>query len=740
MSFLDGITKSENDSRIRYIKENETLSTIDLETDINSLLDYLHNHILNPFSYMSNSSFLNSCDVVKTLLKLTNKKSIMTEKFYGLLDMYMITRFEVIYEELGQIDVEKEKRFYPIIMFYDCLCRDFEPFSIIMYPLFHGLGISMETENLPRIKQSLSKFDKIKQLSSIGYPISEIHLYTNYLLLRYVHDHSEKLYHIGNPRMKLSNQTVKILIADFREELNDETSDSFDNLKIMNVFQVALYITKSINDQSLLNMLIKAVIQGCKTVQSELYVKDNEFKVFLKLDRIIRRVQDFMAMLFQLDPEFDFEIYETIKVIFQSDHLYIINTICLLYKALFEKSVEQVDDCEKNLKIGMKLFQLWGQSRILTDAITKFMEELADSIGAVNEDKLKDMVKYFDSLTKILKRLVEIEGLNLDDNNDTLCNIFMKLRINKWNSRFKRDFIGHYAYYLDYKLKNIPKSKDRTRLENSIQDLIESFKIVYSNLNVNQKIRFKKRYLTLLVQRLLNTLFDNNEALGINICDCEEDFGAQFDQLNQTYFNNEFEHDVSKTIKDLVYSYTKFQEYNKLRHEDEDENFQIIGLNNLYNLNQDVRNGHVPIMALSKHEIDVIKEYKKWIKKELINDKVVMNSSKIKLDLDYALSKYEIQFDISSNEDDDEGEVVTLVVNMYQGMILQLFNKYSELNADKISELLHLDVVLVNKHLGVLGNKKNQLLIRNDDNKWTVNDGFKVSDKVRSSGGVVVIK
>jgi hypothetical protein len=745
MSFAKGIKKIDDFSNTGVI---EQLGNSDVDSSLNDLFSYLYNHILNP---EEDIQFIKASNTIKNLLNLTSRKLIVTKEFFEKLDFYMISKINHIFINFQYVekDDDDEICIFPLQLFYNQLCNEFEILAKAMYPLFHGLSTTIETENLPKFKNSLSKLEKFKQLNSTGYPVSEIQYFLCQIFLTYCHDHNEKLYHTTSDKMKLANKTVSKLCMNFQLILNpdNEDHDYISELnQICSLYKIGFYLENLTDNLALLTMINKSFFYSCENIKKKLYEEKDQRSTFLKLELIFFKIHHIFKTINSLNSKNSIVsiMLDRVNVIFQSDNAYLIDSIAHLYDLMIvsentetnngieeEKYQENDDDDfeninEKNVRIAFQFFKSMDWDLEIWDiAVDKFTEQLYSKIDTPNEDKLKEMVKFFDQLFENLIKLSKFKIFYKRE----LVKSYCELIIESWSNHFKRDFIGHYVYYLDYKLKNLPKSKDRIKLEYSIQQLIQSFSLIFPNLSTNQKLRFKKRYFTLLIQRMLNTLFQSEENLFINICDCEEDFGNQLDKFYKINFDENDE--INNIIKDMIYAYNKNEEFNENYKYPYDEysNINIIGLNKKYDLNSD----NIERIALSNKENTILKDYKKWIKKCLVNEKRLLGSTKIKLELNYEYSKFEFNYNLTN------GSSIILICNMYQGLILQLFNDYDNLGINKISELLSMQDEIVKKNLEILSSKRNPILLQKGD-EWVINDEFEIHDKIKHLSGSLVIK
>lgn len=648
-----------------------------------------------------------------------------------------IDKFDKIKEDINDFLNKQFKEFkydegteilhdFPLCKFFSETFNKFAKINSILYPIFN---------NCKKIK--VNEFNKRRVIvSSIDYPISELEVeffkqfsnkfgdYSGYFETLFKKDVNSKILNSSILRLSKSLKLIylnKINDFDYKKEI----------LKIVEFYDLC-YVLEQINlNCNLIEVFNKCHDFALKFMKDEIFTNDNYDNIFKDIKFIETQdlIIDKKISEYLLNKDIKFFNDELIFNNFYNNQIeYFIQTT----EFFFKEFVNEARDNENNKEIerikNFKQLELKIKNKlnisIFEIVIDKIIKEFFANIERPNEDKLKEMIKFFNKLIKFLIDYDKIDSFfNIDYFNKKIEEDLNKY----WNSiGFKRDICRHFVYYLDYKLKNIVKFKNRNKIDNEINKLIKSIEIIISKFNLNKQIIFRKLYLNQFIQRMINSLFNCNFTIFTNICDCEKDIILKLDEIFKKF---NFEDKLIKSFKEIEKSFLNFKKFKELNNIDNDK-FSIIGLPNEFNLNNEINQEDK--ILIPKEINKLIKEYIKFIRNKFKQE--FKTDNKIGFKLSYLNSKMTLKFELDTNEE------IEINCNFYQGLILNLFNEIEELKDIEICEKLKLSFEVVLKNLKILNDEKNfSILVKNGD-KWMINSELKITERIKNSNNVINIK
>lgn len=628
---------------------------------------------------------------------------------------------------------------FPLCQFYRIVWSHFKFTESALYPLFHGLNRSIST------KVKISKPEQINALNSIYYPITEIQfLVCKEFISKFANATTDKLYGMQKFDKILDASTSRLcksLKALFLNELTED-EDSIVLLKLTDFYLLCHMLEVNTGKYSFLTSIFqKCYVHTLKTIKRILYTDKYMDTVFEKLQYLKEIENKIKSNIFETLHDSSLVVFkdEEIKLLFSTDTNYLSSVISNMFLKLYH----DIDNSSISL-IMDKMREFYDKYDFeMSDwnlGASQFVDTLYQSMEPVNEDKLKDMVKLFTSLTEMA---CKVQKISLGPQYGFLKNIFQEALKSYW-SNFKRDFAGHYAFYLDYRLKLISKSKDRIKLEKELEKVQNGLKVIVGFMNTNSRIKFKRMYATQFVQRMLGSLYHADFTLYTNISDCELEMSTALDLICKEYQYGEPMMDIYNQIQDSYERYKKFESFlteNAINHTGMDSIDMIAlpeELNMAISLSSSTTSSDKQFnkMVLPPEMNQLIKEFRRFYKGELRRSRR-SSEGKLLLQPSYSNSRMTVDYTLPN------GTLCHLNCNMYHGIILTLFNDieldHEGFKEADISAKLNIPIDVVNKSLNALGSAKFPILVLSADSKWRINTQLELSQKIINSGNVINI-
>lgn len=651
---------------------------------------------------------------------------------------------------------------YPIVAFYEQIWNQFKYLSVIYDPILNrkrarhlkslrtvqsDMGTETETEKEEgevgeeaEDEEEEDDDDEEKEeecdeklYMSNGYEISEIQCRICMQFIDYCYTQGDSLYYTESDKMRILNKSISKLCSSIKNFLLDSFTPRESDVemeKMSEFFKFSYMIEKITGSECFRSTLSKSFLHACKNVISLLYKPDNYENIYTQLRAVYQQIEKLNFEFSKIDFLSKKNIFNksNYDFLFANHDGYFLNALEYAFMDTY-KNFNANTDTDKNKIVAIfKFYSDHGWSfNIWKPASIKFSDSILDKLGDPNEDKFKDMVKYLDGIIPVVERIKRIsEGVRVDHE---LVDIFAEQFHIYWSKKFKRDFVGHFNFFIDFKLKTISKNNDRNKLEKELNKLIGLFKLIFPKLSNIQKLKFKKRYQSLFLQRMLNSLFTPNFTSYTNIIDCETDMAGAIDSHMAG---------TKKDIHELVEEINEAYEiYSKYCNVSNDNVSAMVGLpRNLEQSNDEMLSSNLSL-RLPPELISETKEYSRWLKAELRKHKKLGNYIKVKFELSYAYSKLNIDYTLGN------GQTIHIICNMYQGLILTLFDEYEDgdaISLDTFADKLNVPERMILKHISPLCLKRHALLVMKDDRHWFLNNNFTITEKLSDSSNTLVIK
>lgn len=602
---------------------------------------------------------------------------------------------ELRYEPTGVV--------YPIVVFFESIREKIVPYERVFYFKYHGLT------KIRRFKfsQQLSKLDEIERypvLDSFGYAVTEIFLVFCYLFGEYLKFDSNRVRGFSEYADLINKTYMKVqerMVAAVEENGGSELIETFVK-GLAELCLIGSEVGKINKDVDIVAFVEECYMKGCKRIVDNICEKlvDDDIEFFHVIEERLNKCKEINEKL--KDEEIPLIDVSRIAVFVSNKRMETRRSLRnIIIDAYWKQDVSRlmkvVEVCRKK---GMEIELDWS------DVEEESYMELLLSVEIPNEDKLKNMVRYFDGINEVLNNLKVFENVSFMSLTKT-SKIFTTL----WVNNFKRDIPNHLVFYMDYKLKNMVKLKDRNKFEVELVKVLSIAKFVLNPLNRNEKIKFRRKYLSLYVQRMINSLFEDDFTIYTNVCDCESEIARNLDTVYSTQAISELK--FSKIHKDMVHAHDIYEcTKSQVR-------VKVIGMKRIEELGA-VNEENDNEVKLEEGIVVAMKEYKKVLKRELKNRKVVVGDTKIRLELSFRHSKFEL----------DYGGVV-IKCNLYQYLILRKFNDVPDgvtIGTDEFVRWLGINKKIVERELSCLSNVKTPLLVKNE-NGWKVNEELDSNDE-----------
>ncbi|GAV28375.1 hypothetical protein PMKS-001846 [Pichia membranifaciens] len=643
---------------------------------------------------------------------------------------YIPSLLEKLYKDFNY-DGREFLTIFPICKFYQEVWGYFKFAESALYPICHGLNRSQN-----RVK--VCKPDSIIALNSINYPVTEIQILVCKMFVnKFVHTNADKLYGMQEFDGALDasvSRLCKSLKALLMKELNAD--DAVNELnKVIQFYLLLNMLEKNTNNQEfLVSIFQKSYFHTLKSIKRLIYTENYYQTVFETLE-YIKGFECHLTNTLSLalnDPILTVFDGDQFRTLFSEDTEFLSSTISTLFFKLFN----DFDNEEVRNQLGAvkQFYEAHGfnESDWKIGAL-KFVSGLYQSLEIVNEDKLKEMVKLFTSLTEKAGKIELISKIPIFAYVKDLFQEELKIY---W-SKFKRDFAGHYAFCLDYKLKLVSKSKDRNKLENELEKMQVGMRTILGLMNTNSKVKFKRMYVTQFVQRMLGSLLHADFTLYTNISDCELEMCTVLDKVCKGYHYGEPMLEAYRLVQESYKRYKEFGRYlseNDSNHKGIDE-IDMVGLPEVLNLTAPSTEIQFNKMVLPPGMEQVLKEFRRFYKNELRRSRR-SSEGKLIIQPNYSYSRMTIDYTLPN------GTACHINCNMYQGMILTLFDDDGSENGlvdTDIATKLNIPIDIVLKSLNALGGTKFPILVNSGDHKWKINIDLVIPQKVINSGHTVTI-
>lgn len=723
MEFINQIERIPNDVSKRthdqLIGDGKDQLDLILETDKRNLTIEFKEIENNMIEIHQSTQRLNRLNKFNQLM---NKSEI--DKIKDGIQEFLDTEFKEFKYDEG-IEILNE---FPLCKFFNETFKKFQKINLVLYPIFNNCKKNQIKDNNNNNKRRII-------VSKIDYSISELEIefykqfsnkfgnYSGNIETLFKKDDNSKI--LNNSILRLS-KSLKLI---YLKKIN-KTDYEKELFKIIEFYDLC-YILERINfDCNLIEVFNKCHQFALKFINDEIFTNDNSDNIFEDIkfietqDSIINKVISENLIIEDVKFFNDELIFDNL---YSNQIEYFIKITDIFFKEIsnefkdnniLNEKIENFKELEIKIKnkLNISIFEI---------VINKIINEFFKNIVKVNEDKLKEMIKFFNNFNKFLIEYDKIDQIFKIG----YFNRIIEGELNRYLKLIgiKRDICRHFVYYLDYKLKNIVKLKNRNNIENGINNLIKGIEIIVNKFPINKQIIFRKLYLNQFIQRMINSLFSSDFTLFINICDCEKDIILKLDKIFEKI---NFEDKLIKSFNEIIKSHKYFKEFQELNNNNNNDNI-IIGLSNKFKLNNDdddVNEGLIPKDINKK-----IKEYNKFIRNKFKEE--FKNENKINIKLSYSISKMNIRFNVNENEE------IEINCNFYQGLILNLFNENDELNENEICDRLQLNFDIVLKNLKILNDERNySILVKNGDDKWKINLNFEISGRLKNSNNVINIK
>lgn len=586
---------------------------------------------------------------------------------------------------------QSETSDYPLYEFFERCSKIIDKKYSKYYPYANGIS---DIKTLGYEKRFRLNDKEIScKLGDAGYPESQFKYIKCMAFMKYcIEPGNDRLFAISSPKLRLMNKSIVALCEDMKKIVRNVGNIQDNYEKITRFFKFCSMLQRS-TEMNILSLFAKAYSHVCTEVCEDL-------RNIGGCEIMLKRAQRYSDKLESIEHEFKIKLEFDITKVHNKSILYYENVdlISQLFEDLIMGYIEadrdmiqrQITSYEK-LEWPFQPIELAFKNAI----VRKIMQ-----VPIPHANRLKDWVSYIDKLLKLnnIFAFLKVPSIRLEKQ-------FGLLLQEKWNKISDKDLTGHLAHYFDYKLKNLPRYKDRNKLENELKFLTSCIKYHISNFSLSERVKFQRRYIAMYVQRMISTLFEADFNIYINISDCENEvIDAMVKYLDIK--------EISEIQDNFMKSYDYFKQYNTLT------GSFIIGLPKEYGVEDTEK------MALPLHMGLELKEYKRWIR-----DKLRINK-KFKLELNNWMSRVEIDYTT------DTGGTARIDCNLYQGMILRLFDEErdEELAADAISEKLNIiDGNVTLKNLRMLSDEKAPIL-KETGGKWSINKEFAITEKQKTNG------
>ncbi|ODQ49461.1 hypothetical protein PICMEDRAFT_9925 [Pichia membranifaciens NRRL Y-2026] len=739
---LPTYTEAESERHFKKFKSSPGLENLehtktpalfdDGKANVNSILANDQKHITSSLDDIDND-LLRVHKAARRIYKWSSSQSVYDHgnEILENTKRYIPSLLEKSYRDFNY-DGKELLTIFPICKFYQEVWNHFKFAESALYPICHGLNRSVHN----RVK--VSKPNNIIALNSISYPVTEIQILVCQIFIdKFVHANGDKLYGMQEFDGAL-DASVSRLCKSLKALLLKELSTK-DALKESNkVVQFYLFLNmlerNNNNQEVLLPIFQKSYFHTLKTIKRLIYTDVYYDTIFEKLEYIKNFEHSFTTTLSLAlnDPLLTVFNGDEFKILFAQDREFLSSTI----STLFLKFFNNLDNEKVRNQLGAvkKFYEAHGFDETdWTIGALKFVSGLYQSLEIVNEDKLKEMVKLFTSLTEIASR---IDMFSRISSFAYVKDLFQEELKTYW-SKFKRDFAGHYAFCLDYKLKLVSKSKDRNKLENELEKMQVGLKTILGLMNTNSKVKFKRMYVTQFVQRMLGSLLNADFTLYTNISDCELEMCTVLDDVCKGYHYGEPMLEAYQLVQESYKRYKEFGKYlseNDLNHSGIDE-IDMVGLPEVLNLSTPFTEIQFNNMVLPLEMGQMMKEFKRFYKNELRRSRRY-SEGKLIIQPNYHYSRMTIDYTPPN------GIVCHINCNMYQGMILTLFDDDGSENGlvdTDIATKLNIPIDIVLRCLNALGSTKFPILVKSGDHNWKINIDLEIPQKVINSGNTVTI-
>ncbi|TID30289.1 hypothetical protein CANINC_001169 [Pichia inconspicua] len=644
---------------------------------------------------------------VKQLVKLQGRQVYSdSDTFFEKLELKIKAMLKDKYKRLRE---EKPGERYPIVVFFETVKAEIKPYEDVFYLKYHG----MTTIKRMRFSQRLSNLDEVDRypvLNSFGYAATEIFLVFCYCFGTYMRFASDRIDGFDDYCSLIEKTYTKfqeLMVTAVESRSGSRSLDTFVN-SLKDLYLIGSEVGKIDKYVDIVEFFQECYKRVCRKIVENLcqVVNDEDTLFFKALKERMSRCEEINEKL----KNEGFPLIEVERIV--------------VFAATKKKRINQtlrniILDCysKQDIKPLLEVTELCASDDISpdwSDASERAFTKILKNVNIPNEDKLKEMVKYFDSVNEVLKKLQifeQITDMSLRDQTYAFESL--------WKNNFRRDILNHLAFYADYKLKNMIKLRDRNKFEEELEKVSRVSKFLLELLERNNKIKFRRKYLTLYIQRMVNSLFEDDFTIYTNVCDCEYKMMRCLDivyakqAIGEVNFVNIHEEMVKAHE---IYERTKLQVPAK-----------VIGMKHVEDIGSVNEEGDSE-GKLENEIISVMKEYKRVLKKELKELRVISSDTKVKLELSFRYSKFDLDY---------EGVIVRC--NLYQCLILRMFNEFNdgvEIDIEEFVKNLGFSRKSIERELAFLSSAKTPVLVCGSKG-WKINEDYFKGNDV---GKIIVIK
>lgn len=695
-----------------YDEANEDMfmDTTDVKNKLYTLmLEYYKEPMVDVFE--KQQSIRNAC----TMSNIRNLKTSGTyDQFLQEVKKCIEERILIIYENFKSDyynrindnddynDLENE---LPIFSFYEISWNNFKGIEYIYMPVLHGSKNFLDSNGYPisDIKSIfLEIFTRLFTRIDISRPFFPID--SNCLIFSKSIQISCNILETYLNVENINEDNLNTMIV----ELKDNKKYDVELNKVNNFLKLYSNINKNLESDTLLDLIL---IHSLKKIEKKIFIDEKKLIIFEILKILKKRLNNLNSKYSNIEISFNrFKIFNL-----DLPNEYLNNVI----KYRFDKWFKNLED-EKNELSVLNAFQFYLENSNKEYDITKlfvysiFENEEENNLVFKNEDKLKDITKWFDNLTDLFDKLNYIsERLNFNEIIDNFSNRF-EIYYNKY---FKKNILGHLSYYIDYQIKKFNYKK--LKYINLMK-----FLIIKNHNNLIATNQFLKMYKNSLVKRYLNSEFNNKFK-----------FNFEKELLICTIIKNSqlsLKNNLINLINDLKLS-VEINDNFKKNFSNKDNEILILN-NKLFNneINKDIDKVKLPIEMVRK-----LREFKNFLKNQESIKSENNSNGKLLFNLNYDICLIEIEYLIIKTD-----EKITIKCNLIQGLIIMLFdNDVDKLSINEIMKKLNLNHDQVLKNLKKITSDKNSSILKQySGNVYMINEDFKISDKIKESGNTLIIK